>query len=118
MGDTMNDKQAFKEFVKSNPKLIKYVRDGSKTWQNFYELFSLYGSDASIWNDYLGSSISDVGKSTDFFSWLKSIDVDSIQNGVASIQRVLGVVQDFTSKENVSKTEEYKPRPLYKHFED
>lgn len=118
MGDTMSNKEAFKDFVKTNPNLIKYVRDGSKTWQNFYELFSLYGSDASVWNEYLGSTVSNASKSSDFFTWLKSIDVNNIQNGVESIQRVLGVFQDFTNKDDGSKVEEYKPRPLYKHFED
>lgn len=109
----MGDKSAFKEFVKGNPSLIKYVKDGKKTWQDFYELFSLYGSSDSIWNEYLSS---DVGHSFDFSSWLKGIDLDGIQDSISSIQRVLGVVQDFTNKDNI--TEEYKPRPMYKHFED
>ncbi len=116
MGDTMNGKEEFKEFVKNNPNLIKYVKNGSKTWQNFYELFSLYGDDNSVWKEYL--DVGEASTSLDLFSWLKSIDVDSIQNSVASIQRVLGVVQDFTNKDNSSQEEEYKPRPLYKHFED
>ncbi len=117
MGDTMNGKEEFKKFVRNNPSLIKYVKNGSKTWQNFYEIFSLYGDDSSIWSEYL--DVSNVStQSVDFLSWLKSIDVDSIQNGVSSLQRVLGVVQDFTNKDNVSSKEEYTPRPLYKHFED
>lgn len=117
MGDTMNGKEEFKEFVRNNPSLIKYVRNGSKTWQNFYELFNLYGSDSSAWKEYLDVSTSaSASQSLDFLSWIKSIDIDSIQNGVNSIQRVLGVVQDFTNKD--APKEEYKPRPLYKHFED
>ena len=108
-------KEEFKQFVRNNPSLIKYVRNGSKTWQNFYELFSLYGDDKSAWKEYLGVG-STVSGASDFFSWLKSIDVDSIQNGVTSLQRVLGVVQDFTDKDTPK--EEYTPRPLYKHFED
>ena len=108
-------KLEFKEFVKNNPGLIKHVRDGSKTWQNFYELYSLYGEDKSVWNEYLSLNSSVGG--LDFLSWVKSIDVDSIQDGIASIQRVLGVVQDLTNKDSVS-NDEYKPRPLYKHFED
>ena len=115
MGDTMNSKEEFKEFVRNNPNLIKYVRSGEKTWQNFYELFSLYGADSSAWDEYLSVSSS---TSTDFFSWIKSIDMDGIQDGIASIQRVLGVVQDFANKDSSSNTDEYKPRPLYKHFED
>lgn len=116
MGDSMSIKDEFKSFVRDNPSLIKYVRNGSKTWQDFYEIFSLYGSDKSVWSEYLSSSSN--GQTLDFVSWLKGIDVDSIQNGVASIQRVLDVVQDFTSKDSDSSGEDYKPRPLYRHFED
>ncbi len=47
----------------------------------------------------------------------KNVDLDSIQNGVNSIQRVLGVFQDFNKKDTPTK-ETYKPRPIYKHFED
>lgn len=116
MGDSMNGKDEFKTFVRNNPNLIKYVRNGSKTWQDFYEIFNLYGSDKSAWSDYLNTSSS--GQTIDFMTWLKGIDVDSIQNGVASIQRVLDVVQDFTNKDKESSDELYKPRPLYRHFED
>ena len=113
----MNGKEEFKEFVRNNPSLIKYVRDGSKTWQDFFQIFNLYGSDDSAWKEFLGGTTSSVG-SLDLIGWLKTIDLDSIQDGVASLQRVLGVVQDFTNKDNSSPKEEYKPRPLYKHFED
>jgi len=111
MGDTMGVKEEFKEFVKSNPNLVKYVRDGKKTWQDFFEIYSLYGNDNSVWDEYIGAS------SVDMFSWLKSIDVDGIQSGISSIQRVLGVFQDFVNKDS-EKKEDYEPRPLYKHFED
>ena len=115
----MNGKEEFKTFVKENPKLIKYVRDGSKTWQNFYEIFNLYGKDSNAWKEYLGEETASASAGLDLISWLKNIDLDSIQDGIASIQRVLGVVQDFTNKDQSTNIkEEYKPRPLYKHFED
>lgn len=118
----MNGKEEFKQFVREHPKLIKYVRNGEKTWQNFYEIFNLYGSDNDAWKEYLNASeINEAVKGAatlDLLSWLKSIDLDSIQNGVSSIQRVLGVVQDLTNKDDITPKEEYKPRPLYKHFED
>jgi hypothetical protein len=110
MGDAMEIKEEFKKFVKDNPSLVKYVRDGKKTWQDFFEIYSLYGSDNSVWKEYIDVS------SIDFFSFLKTIDVDSIQSGISSIQRVLGVFQDLVNKDD--STEEYQPRPVYKHFED
>lgn len=111
----MGDKAAFKDFVRENPNLIKYVKEGKKTWQDFFELFSLYGSSDSVWNEYLSSNVS---SQFDFVSWLKGIDLDGVQDGIASIQRVLGVVQDFTNKDSVDSKDDYQPRPLYKHFED
>lgn len=116
----MDNKQGFKEFVRYNPKLIRYVKTGEKTWQDFYDIYNLYGDDKNAWNDYLNEK-TDKQKvsenSIDIMSWLRSIDLDSIQNGISSIQRVLGVVQDLNNNDSSIK-EEYKPRPIYKHFED
>ena len=51
-------------------------------------------------------------------SLVKNIDLDSIQSGVNSFQRVLGLLGELTSKDQSAPKTEYKPRPLYKHFED
>jgi len=122
-------KEQFKEFVKKNPILIKYVDSNEMTWQKFYEMYDLYGDDNSVWDKYLETnnktkSISDITKTSafaDFIAFLKTINLDSLQEGIGSIQRVLGVFQDFSgNKDSVDNTDkkEYKPRPLYKHFED
>ena len=37
------------------------------------------------------------------------------QNGINNIQKVLGMLGDLTNKDT---KETYKPRPIYKHFED
>lgn len=117
-------KEKFKEFVKKNPNLIKYVKNGDMTWQKFYEMYDLYGENDKVWNDYKNDESQVVEKATvssvglvDFLSWLKTVNLDSLQEGIGSVQRVLGVFQDLTNKDN-KKEETYKPRPLYKHFED
>lgn len=120
-------KEQFKQFVKKNPSLIKYVESKDMTWQQFYEMYDLYGESSDVWNKYLVSgnkgSVGDVSKTSafaDFLAFLKTIDLDSLQEGIGSIQRVLGVFQDFSGNKGVDDNEkkEYKPRPLYKHFED
>ena len=121
-------KEQFKQFVKKNPSLIKYVESKDMTWQQFYEMYDLYGESSDVWNKYLMSdnnkgSVGDVSKTSafaDFLAFLKTIDLDSLQEGIGSIQRVLGVFQDFSGNKSVDDNEkkEYKPRPLYKHFED
>lgn len=125
-------KEEFKKFVKNNPSLIKYVKSDEMTWQKFYEMYDLYGEDNDIWNKYItkeeikkeennvvktgiaGLTLSEV------VNWFKNVDLDNLQESIGNVQRVLGVVQDFSKKDTTktSPKETYKPRPLYKHFED
>jgi len=125
-------KDEFKEFVRKNPKLISYVKSNEMNWQKFYEMYDLYGEDNEVWKEYLEKKevkeevVSDVVKTgvagltlSEVVNWFKNVDLDGLQEGIGSVQRVLGVVQDFSKKDTVSETKStYKPRPLYKHFED
>ena len=129
-------KEEFKEFVKKNPRLIGFVKNNEMTWQKFYEMYDLYGEDENAWKDYITSkeeksevkedTASKVGKTgiagltlSEVVNWFKNVDLNSLQEGIGNVQRVLGVVQDFSKKDNNKDVKEtYKPRPLYKHFED
>lgn len=51
-------------------------------------------------------------------NWFKGVNLGHIQSGVNNLQRVLGVIQDLSSKDTKTTTPEYKPRPIYKHFDD
>ena len=129
-------KEEFKQFVKENPKLIKFVKNNEMTWQKFYEMYDLYGKDENVWKDYIGvteeqtNTVEKVEKASkscieglslsEVVNWFKNVDLDGLQEGIGNVQRVLGVVQDFSKKDNTTNTtkQTYKPRPLYKHFED
>lgn len=127
-------KDEFKEFVKENPKLIKYVRNNEMTWQKFYEMYDLYGNKEDVWNEYLNkkeevanensSNVTKNGISgltlSEVVNWFKNVNLDGLQEGIGNVQRVLGVVQDFSKKDSTNNNQKstYKPRPLYKHFED
>ncbi len=103
-------KEEFKEFVKKNPQLLNFVKDNSMTWQKFYEMYDLFGEDESIWKDYLKEKEEKTDNKvkagltfTEFITWLKNVDLDGLQEGIGNVQRVLGVVQDFSKKsENAS----------------
>ena len=113
----MDKIELFKEFVKKNPNLLTFVKNGKMTWQSFYEMYDLYGEQNEIWSEYLNTKKTIDNKSVyDTFSFLKSINLDSVQEGVQNIQRVLGVLGDISNNKEINK--EYKPRPLYKHFDD
>ena len=123
-------KEEFKEFVKNNPKLINYVKNNEMTWQKFYEMYDLYGEDENVWKEYIDKNSKETNNTTEkialsgltlseFINFIKKVDLDSLQEGISSVQRVLGVVQDFSKKDSKSEQKDsYKPRPLYKHFED
>lgn len=114
-------KDEFKEFVKKNPKLLQYVKNGTMSWQKFYEMYDMYGPDNDVWNEYLSSDTSSVASSKaalGLFDFVKNLDFDSIQSGVNSVQRVLSLLQDMSNKNNNSDNTNYTTRPLYKHFED
>lgn len=126
-------KEEFKEFVRNNPKLIKYVKNNEMTWQKFYEMYDLYGENNEVWDKYISSPQDNASKEktnatkvgiagltlSEVVNWFKNMDLDGIQEGIGNVQRVLGVVQDFSKKDtNKTAKETYKPRPLYKHFED
>lgn len=114
-------KELFKEFVKKNPQLIKYVNNNEMTWQKFYEMYDIYGSDDKVWDKYLKEDIKNLSTGaalTDFINFIKTVNLDGLQEGINSVQRVLGIFQDFTKKDSSTTKEEYKPRPIYKHFED
>ena len=117
-------KEEFKEFVKKNPKLITYVKNNEMTWQKFYEMYDLYGKDETIWKDYIDIKKDKVsekkmetkGKSgvagltlSEVVNWFKNVDLDGLQEGIGNVQRVLGVMQDFTKKDKTEK-QTYKPR--------
>ena len=121
----MASKEAFKEFVKNKPKLVSFVKKGDMTWQQFYEMYDLYGESGDVWKEYLDTNeevaataaVATTTSFADILAWFKNLNLDSIQEGVNSLQRVIGVVQDLGTSSKEEK-EEYKPRPIYKHFED
>lgn len=116
----MDKKEAFKNFVKDNPVLVKYIKDGSMSWQKFYEIYDIYGNDSNAWKDYLGvaTAATVAASSTDILGFIKNLDLDSIQSGVSSVQRVVGVFQDLVGNKGSTTKSEYKPRPTYKHLDD
>ena len=107
----------FKSFVKENPSLLKYVQKGEMTWQKFYEMYDMYGESNDVWNEYLNKEVNTATSSFDFVNWVKNIDMNALQENINSVNRVIGVIQDLGLKDDNAKTD-YKPRPLYKHFED
>lgn len=117
----MTKKDEFREFVKTKPELINYIKDGEMTWQKFYEIYDLYGSDEKAWKEYERKAPVNIpGNIKEITNMIKNINVDSIQKHINTAQKALGVVQDLTTKSPTSPLPKgpTTPRPLNKFFED
>lgn len=117
--------EEFKNFVRTKPELIKYVQNGEMTWQNFYELYDLYGTDAKVWNKYILGDRNPVEDSISKISdMVKNVDVDSIKSHINTAQKAIDFIGDLTKKNQIpniagSLTKgPVSPRPLNKFFED
>ncbi len=121
----MSKKEEFKNFVKDHPELIKYVKNKEMNWQDFYELYDLYGTDEGAWRKYLGKEeVSAVGSAAgigELTKLVKNINMDNIQKHINTAQKAINVIQELTSKTPptaasnlISKT----PRPLTNFFND
>ena len=109
----MDKKANFKEFVSHHPELITFVKNKENTWQDFYEIYDIYGENEDAWNKYFNKDDS-IGELTNLF---KSINMDNVQKHINNAQKVVSLIQEITNKSTpniVSKT----PRPITKFFGD
>ena len=113
-------KEDFKKFVQKNPQLIDYVKNKEMTWQQFYEIYDLYGEDNDIWNNFTNkknNTLSLVNVVKELFNQFKGIDLDSIQKTITSIDKAIEVLKGFNSN-NQDNNINMDERPKYKYFED
>ena len=127
----MTNVDNFKSFVKKNPNLISYVRNGNMTWQKFYEIYDLYGEDDDVWKEYIVKSnsgdtggnnkvVNNVSTSSPFSSILemaKNIDANRLQDGITSLQKAISLFGDMLIKDK-PEVNNYTPRPIYRKFDD
>lgn len=122
-------KELFKKFVRVHPELGNRVMDGKTTWQKLYELYEMYGEESDVWDNYLIRNATAAATSleatadtaassfSELINMIKRVDLESVQKGVNSLQKTIGLLQDIgigtKTRENV-----YEPRPLYKYFDD
>lgn len=121
-------KEEFKAFVRTKPELVSYVSSGEMTWQKFYEIWNLYGTDDKVWEKYKPIESTTKTSNTEGFSFssivdmVKKVDMDSVQKGINSMQKAIELLQGFTTGSSTSSATKaasgYQPRQLFKKFED
>lgn len=113
----MDEMENFKIFVRNNPTFANYIKDGTMTWQKFYELYDMYGEDDNIWNEYREIKKKSTSLS-DFVTLAKSIDINKLQDGVNSLSKAVSLFSDLFASKSSSPKDIYKPRAIYKRFDD
>ena len=113
----MSNLDNFKVFIRNNPTFASYIKDNSMTWQKFYELYDMYGEESPVWDEYKQEK----KKSTtlnDIVNMAKNIDMDKFQDGINSLSKAVGLFSDLFANKSPSSTNTYKPRAVYRRFED
>ena len=111
----MDKKEAFKNYVSSHPELITYVKNKEATWQDFYEIYDIYGDNEEAWAKYFNeTNSSSIGELTNLF---KNVNMDNVQKHINNAQKAVSLIQELTKKsapDIIAKT----PRPITKFFGD
>lgn len=120
--------ESFKSFVRERPKLMDFVANKTMSWQDFYNMYELYGPNNDVWSKYLtttattSTKVSDVTASfKDIFNSFKNMNMNDVQKGINSLQKGIKYIKDIvdtkTGPEQLRKTT-YEPRQIYKYFDD
>ena len=117
--------ETFKKFVKNKPILQSFVSKGEMTWQDFYDIYELYGEENNIWDKYLKNNYSNQKTPNvslkDMIGMFKNIDMAEIQNSINSIQKGISYIEELVKtkeKTNPIRKSTYEARPLYRYFDD
>ncbi len=109
---------SFKLFVKQNPTFASFIKDGSMTWQKFYELYDMYGEDSNIWDEFkVVENKKNSPTISDIVNMAKNIDINKLQDGVNSLSKAVSLFSELFTGNNIN-SDTYKPRAVYKRFED
>ena len=113
----MNNLDNFKTFVKANPHFATYIKNGTMTWQKFYELYDMYGEDSTIWKDFSKEDKKTSPTIGDIINMAKNIDINKLQDGVNSLSKAVGLFSELFANKT-KEPDQYTPRAVYKRFED
>lgn len=115
----MDKKNEFKAFISHHPEILRYIKSKEMSFQDFYEIYDIYGEDENTWSKYF-SNAEDMSSTKDKISELtrifKNVNMDNIEHHVNNAQKAIGIIQELTKKspEVLTKVE----RPLTKFFGD
>ena len=94
----MNKKEEFKNFISNHPELVEYVKNKEMTWQDFYEIYDIYGEENDTWSKYFNRKENVTNKVSELSGILKNINFENIENHLNNAQKIVGIIQELTKK--------------------
>ena len=95
----MDKKELFKNFIGAHPEILKYIKNKEMTFQDFFEIYDIYGEESNVWDKYFKDNIeTDDNKLKELSGLLKNINIDSIEHHVNNAQKVIGIIHELTKK--------------------
>lgn len=114
----MDKKEEFKTFIGNHPEIMSYIKSKSMTFQDFYEIYDIYGDNSDVWNKYFNESITSNTKDkiNELSGILKKVNIDNIEHHVNNAQKAISIIQELTKKspDIVTSVE----RPISKFYGD
>ena len=99
----MDKLEEFKEFVKDKPFLKEKVNNKETTWQSLYETYDLFGKDAEVFKENVEdtrNSHNDKSNGNSLLKMLEGVNLDKINENLEGMKKILGVLGEFTKKED------------------
>ncbi len=94
----MDKKEAFKTFISNHPELVEYVKNKEMTWQDFYEIYDIYGESSDTWTKYFDRKENITNKVGELSNILKNINFENLENHLNNAGKVIGIIQELTKK--------------------
>jgi hypothetical protein len=92
----MSELTEFKKFITTIPQVREDVLSKRYTWQQLYEIYTMYGEDDKFWNIYkkdTGIELSTI------VALLKNVDMDSVASGLKSLEKMINMASGLLIKE-------------------
>ena len=95
----MDKKELLKTFIGAHPEILKYIKNKEMTFQDFFEIYDIYGEESNVWDKYFKEEANtDDTRLKELSGLLKNINIDSIEHHVNNAQKVIGIIQELTKK--------------------
>ena len=95
----MDNLDEFKAFLKTIPSIKEDVLNHRYTWQQIYEIYTMYGENDHFFDPYKYHSVDFNG----VLEIIKNVDLNALSSSLQSIEKVLGVVSNLIDKNKENK---------------